>query len=74
MKNTKSQTIYLTTGRESQIIVRGIGLTEGQAKEYAREYLDTTTIQARQISGKEALVHSILAETKTLDIDENYIL
>ena len=70
----KSQTIYLVTGRETQVIIRGLGLTQGEAKEYAREYLDTTTIKAKEITGKEALVYSILAETKTLDIDENYIL
>ena len=70
----KSQTIYLVTGRENQVIIRGLGLTEGEAKEYAQAYLDTAKPKAKEITGKEALVYSILAETKIVDIDAGYTL
>lgn len=71
MKN-KSQNHILASGDRKQVIIRGLDLSNGQAKIYAEEYLGNVN-SLKPIDGKQALVYAIF-DTKIVDIDAGYVI
>jgi hypothetical protein len=71
MKN-KNQNHILANGDRKQVIIRGLDLSNGQAKIYAQEYLGNVN-SLKEITGQQALAYAIF-DTKIVDIDAGYVI